>query len=242
MEKVDCIECRVKILPTTAQKTGGKCMPCFKGKRKNSFANVPDSRRVDTHSFLDSLSFATGVPRNSLGLTEPLISESPTYLLPKGTFNKIKGEEAFQRLLKQSSDHANTLSFTPDYNKSHTKELLQAFALVDLICEVSSGGIYQYFCSAFNVADALIGFKRVANDDNFKLFTYAVGCAKRKRSLPIFDYRDTPQIKECKANKDFKDLDINGDFNELERFIENELPVMLGNDLHENKLRYQEGY
>jgi hypothetical protein len=31
--KIPCIKCRVFILPTTAQKTDGKCMPCFNGFR-----------------------------------------------------------------------------------------------------------------------------------------------------------------------------------------------------------------
>ena len=32
--KARCVTCRTIILATTAAATGGKCMPCFRGKRK----------------------------------------------------------------------------------------------------------------------------------------------------------------------------------------------------------------
>jgi hypothetical protein len=34
-DKVLCKECSVKILPSTADRTGGMCMPCKNGYRKN---------------------------------------------------------------------------------------------------------------------------------------------------------------------------------------------------------------
>lgn len=39
MQKLPCIECGALILPTTAESTGGKCMPCKQGIRKSMEAS-----------------------------------------------------------------------------------------------------------------------------------------------------------------------------------------------------------
>lgn len=122
----------------------------------------------------------------------------------------------------------------------HTEELLEVFALVDLVNEVSSGGMYQYFCYSHTVEAALNGFQRLASKDKFELFSYAVGCAKRKRSLPVYNDRSLPAVKSCKANSEYTDLDIGGHFAELEMYIGKELPKIIGNDLHKNRHLYQE--
>ena len=53
MERVPCQQCGAMVLPTTSEKTGGLCMPCFKKPQKEA-ANMQHAQDLHDHDLIDA--------------------------------------------------------------------------------------------------------------------------------------------------------------------------------------------
>jgi len=155
MEKIPCKKCGEKALHATIQKTGGYCMPCFKGSNKKSFWQrsediavrmglMQDSDRVNDvkipeRTEVDSLGSVEGESYGqSIGEILSDRGKVDDYLL----VCRIDG------LLMEKENKTGFNSFT-----EHEKAF---FVVGDMIRQLDSGGFGTYFYNTGHLAHLLI--------------------------------------------------------------------------------------
>ena len=89
-EKIPCVKCGAMILPATAERTGGVCMPCNQGIRQNIEASkrfYEEQKKYDPHRELWT-SLVRRVHKTSEGFNG-LTADEKLYEAKRGGRNKV---------------------------------------------------------------------------------------------------------------------------------------------------------
>lgn len=162
MERIACNNCGAKALPSTIEKTGGLCMPCFKGRSSKSL-----------HERLEDTAIRMGIMHESdrvahlsnlktlTDLDEPLYCQvESNEIFPFGkTYKDVlsqSGKEDDLELLNNLS--AIIMNKETDSGLgSLTDNEIRIYVIAEMITEVNNGGFAQFFYnSSGEIADYLI--------------------------------------------------------------------------------------
>lgn len=180
MDRVPCQKCGVKVLPLTIERTGGYCMPCFKGPNKTPLMQRIEDKAVrmglmkdsDRVAHLSDLDVKADLTTTSL----PMESTMSNELLPFG--------DTYHAVLKHKNEAEpcfilSNLSAIIMYKEqeaditSLSLEERYLYVIDGMVREVNNGGFDQFFYNssgelAYDLLPALeaigsVQFKAIAS-------------------------------------------------------------------------------
>lgn len=199
MNRIPCKKCGAKALPETIDRTGGYCMPCFKGPNKKSFFEriedmsvrmglMKDSDRVADKDFFGSAESFSSTAESGYGHS---INE---VLSHRGDVEDAFLVGHLEMLLTPKEDKRSLKAFTkPERN---------VYVLADLLRQLNSGGFGTYFYNAGHKACWLLeALDAIASVECRQIVADAIAVYGK---TPSNDY-DAMQDELAELTNDFAD-------------------------------------
>ena len=153
MEKLPCRICGKKVLPATLEKTGGLCMPCYKGPNRKGFWDRAEELAVRLGVMKDTDRTA-GLPlagHDESGYAPG--AESSGTSVAEILRNRLKEDDYILvgQLVELLMEKENTQGF-----ESFSKAEASVYLAGDMIRQLDSGGFGTYFYNTGHLAGSLL--------------------------------------------------------------------------------------
>ena len=142
MDRVPCKKCGVKVLPSTIDKTGGYCMPCFKGPDQRTVLQRCEDKAVRMGLMKDSdrVAHLQVSETKRLKLLDELLPLGQTYKEVLGRCEKAEPHQILSNLsaiimYKEQDAGLSSLNLAERH----------VYVIDGMITEVNNGGFDQFF-------------------------------------------------------------------------------------------------